>query len=51
MRKLMCRLTLFPIMIIVSPVIYFVSWCLVGHRESMDDLKEILSGAWNTIKE
>ena len=51
MRKLMRRLTLFPLVLIGSPLVYFIGWCLEGHKESVETTRELLQDFWYGMEE
>jgi hypothetical protein len=46
MRTLLRRLTIFPIVVIGSPLLYFIGYCIVGHEEAIEDIKRLLSFTW-----
>lgn len=45
-RKIIRRLTIFPLMVIGSPMIYFIVWCFDGHEEAICHVKDILLDIW-----
>jgi len=46
MRHLIRRLTIFPLFLVLSPLLYLIAWCMEGHVSAIKFIKEILSDAW-----
>lgn len=47
MRALIRRLTIFVIVLLGTPLLYFIGWCLNGHEDSMSILKALLKISWD----
>lgn len=50
MRKIMCRVLLFPLVFVATPLLYFIGWCLAGHEETVEMIRELLNDFWNTVE-
>jgi len=46
MRHIIRRLIIFPIMLLGIPLLYFVAWCLEGHKEASQFIKSFLTEVW-----
>lgn len=46
MHHMVRKLILFPLMLIGSPVLYFVGWCDDGHKIAWIDTLDFLKSVW-----
>jgi len=47
MRHIIRRMIIFPIMVIGSPMLYFLSWCYDGHANAVNFVKILLQETWD----
>ena len=46
-RTIIRRAILFPIVCFGIPCIYGMMWCFDGHKEAIDEIRDILLFVWN----
>lgn len=49
MKRWISRITILPILLMCYPLIYFISWCLMSHKETVDMLNELFHDFWYGI--
>lgn len=45
-RTIIRRLTLFPIIFVCSPILYFIGWCEAGHQDALETTIGIIHSVW-----
>jgi hypothetical protein len=49
MRTIIRRMIILPLAIIACPLVYFISWCYVGHKKSIASVKDFMLDTWKGV--